>query len=416
VLLIASNGTPLFAAEKLELWPRAILSEQLTGNFQVSLINLIPPPQPPLFPFPPLLSPPPVTSKPPQLPRVKTSGKSEDAISLAGVGVSATLDSGSRTFGLDYFTEADLYLRNSRLDRALQDEYVGLRDEEQLSENAELSLSDTFMKGRPAFAQGLIGSYAASPLLDQALLQNNFLTNNFSAGLRKKLSERLTAVISGYQTFFSASGTETSASFQQGGDGTAYYAINPRFSLGPGFKFDDFRFSNQPRSDAFEPALAADWHRGKRFMTSAGVGPLILLSPAGSRMDFGYTLSTSYFGQRWLLKLDSGRRPSITAGLSGARISQFEGASAAYLLSRRTSAYINGSFNQFSGSGGTRGIAANIHIFAYSVGITHQLTPSLSLFGQFIRWQTNSPSITGNTIDTLNFGIKFSPEPWTWTF
>lgn len=419
ILVLAMINSPVIAADKLEIWPSVTLAEQLTDNVPVSTTTtLVPQPLTSqqlnvinalrgLLGLPPLVRPPIVL-----VPQQTTSGASNDAISLVNLGASAAMDSPSRALGLDFSSAAQIYARNSSFNQTfLDNQYVGFHDYERLNALTALSLNDTFINGQSAFGQGLIGPSAASPLLSQALLQSNYLTNSFNLQLNRHLSELLSGSFSANQTYFSTSGSSTSESFSQGGDLAAYYKLYPRLSVGPDFQLNDFRFSNQPRSDSFQPSIAVTWNRSEHLVTSARIGPLILSSPNGTSTDVGYTLSTSYTGERWLLNLSSSRSPSISAGLSNAAISQYEGASAQYQISRWTSAYINASVNQFSQT------TNNSYIIIYSTGINHQLTRSISIFGQFARLQNNSPSVTGNTTDTLTFGIKFAPRPpWTWTF
>ena len=375
-LLLVTVSRSLRAADRLEIWPVASLAEQLTDN----------------------------------LPQQTTSGASSDAISLLNLGASATVDSEHRTFGLDYNTDTQVYARNSSLDRVFQDQYVGVRDYERVSARTGVSLNDTFINGQQTFGQSLIGPAAATPLLSQALLQSTFLTNTFNLQVTHAWSERASTVLSVHQAFFSTSGSQTSSSFSQGGELAGYYQVFPRLSVGPDFQFNDFRFSNQPRQDSLQPSLAINWNRSKHLVTSARIGPIIFLSANETRLDFGYMLNTSYVGERWLFSLSSGRTPSISAGLSGASISQYEGAAAQYQVSRRTSVYVNASFNRFSQT------TNNSYGIAFSTGINHQVTRSIAIFGQFVRFQSNSPSLNGKVTDTVTFGIKFTPQPWQWMF
>lgn len=375
-LLMIILSTPVLATNLLEIWPRISVGEMLTDN----------------------------------LLQQTNSSSGGDAISVVALGGTATVDSRKRTFSLDYATDAQVYARNSGFDEAFQDQYIGLRDNERLSEATTLSASDYFFNGKQMFAQSLIGSSAASPLLSQALAQNTFLTNSFNAQLNHQFSDRLSSWASVHQTFFSTSGGETSESFQQGGELGTYYKVNARLSLGPDLQFNDFRFSNQPRSDSYQPSLAVKWSWSERLTTSGTVGPLITTSATETSVGVGYTLSSSYVGDRWLFQLFSGRTSSITAGNSGSAVYQYGGAGAAYKLSRRTEAYVNGSLNQFSQT------SNNYYSIAYGGGINHELTRSISVFGQFVRFQTDSNGVNGNASDTLMFGIKFAPLPWVWSF
>ena len=147
--------------------------------------------------------------------------------------------------------------------------------------------------------------------------------------------------------------------------------------------------------------------------------PLIITSASETKLNVGYTLNSTYKGELWELSLYSGRAPSISAGNSGSSIGQYVGAGALYWLSRRTSAYVTGSFSQFSQTGNNKnnnGNNSNIYSLAYGGGINHRLTRDISVFAQFVRFQTNSLGVSGNSSDTLILGVRFAPEPWIWTF
>jgi hypothetical protein len=421
VLLLSMISSPVLAADQLRIWPSVTLAEQLTDNIPVTTTTtLVPQPLSPqqqnelntLNTIRRILGLPPLPTPIILVPQQTTSGHSNDAISIINLGASATVDARDRSFGLDYNTSTMIYARNPDLNQVFENQYLELRDFEQLNGPTWLSLDDSFFNGQQNFGQSLVGPSGASPLLNQALEQQNFLVNSFNLRLNRKWSQMVSSSFRVNQTYYSAPGGQTSQSFSQGGDLATYYALNPRFSVGPDFQFTDFRFSNQPRSDSYQPSLSFIWKRGEHLVTSGTIGPLILSSPNRTITNVGYTLDSIYTGERWLLHLSSSRTPNINAGLSGASIGQFELASAQYHLSRWTSAYINGSFYQYSQTG------TNGYNIIYGGGINHQLTRSLSIFGQFFRFQTNSPSFSGtsNTTNTLTFGITFAPRPWTWTF
>ena len=385
ILLLGVSSSPLRAADKLEIWPKVSIGEMLTDN----------------------------------LPQETTRKSGNDAISAFAVGGTATLNSNNRTLNLDYVTDAEVYARHSHFDQAFQDQYIGLSDYERLTPLTGLSINDTFINGQQAFGQSLIGSSEVTPLLSQALLQNSFLTNDFTLSLNRKFSERLSTVFTIRQTFFNSSSQtlngqpsngQTSESFNQGAEATAYYALSSRLSLGPDFQFNDFRFSSEPRADSYQPSLAAKFNWNERLRSWGTAGPLIISSPNRTRVDFGYTLGTEYKGERWLAQLFSGRTPSISGGTSGASVSQYEGAAAGYWLTRYTSVFVNGSFIQFSQT------TNSSYGVVYGGGLIQKLTRSLSLSAQFLRFQTNSRSVNGNVTDTLMIGMKYAPSPWIWTF
>jgi hypothetical protein len=413
IMLFAFGALPACAGERLEIWPIVDLSEEFTDNLPLALVNTAPAgsSQPPLFPVPPLPSPPPVNTKPPVIaPSTRSSNASTDAISLATFGASAALESETSRVAVDYLTDAQLYARNSDLDRTLRDEYVDLRSESHLSEATSLSLTDTLIDGQPVFGQALIGPSGASPLLSQGLLQGRFFTNAFDSRLNHDFGERASIEIDAHQTLFSASSAETSESFAQGGEIGAHYRLDSLLSIGPSLDFQDFRFSSQPRSDSYRPSVGAIWRVSPSLEVSATAGPLVLISPTETRMDVGYTLLASYVRERLQVSINTGRVPSVTAGFSGAGVNQFMGASWEYRLSRLTSVYANSSYSEIS----ARGVSE--HVITYGAGISYQLTRSVSVYGQFLRFQTNSPTISRSSTNTLTFGVKLTPKPWIWSF
>ncbi len=147
-------SSPLFAADKLEIWPGVSLAGELADNLQ------------------------------------QTSATGSDAIGFFGIGATAMMNAPDRRFSLDYSTDAQVYARNSGLDQLFEDQYVGVHDYERLNALTEVSLNDTFINGQSTFGETLIGNSAASPLLSQALLQNSFLTNAFNLEISHEFGER----------------------------------------------------------------------------------------------------------------------------------------------------------------------------------------------------------------------------------
>jgi hypothetical protein len=379
LLMAVIDLTGSWASEKLEMWPIVTLGEEPIDNIPSSSSSN------------------------------QQSGSRFDVISLASFGASVALDSHRRVLALDYLTDAQLYARNSQLDEGFKDQYVGLRDYERVSKDTSLLVDDTFIKGTQVFGLALIGPGGASPLLSQSLLQRNALTNSFDLQLIHRVDERLTLAASTFQSFYSVSGVGASQSFNQGMESSAYYKLRPQFSLGPAFEFQDFRFSSQPRAESYFPAVASIWQPMPSLNISGKVGPLLLSSPSTTRSDVGYKLRVSYVHRRLLMNFDSGRTPSITAGFAGAGINQFFQASSEYGLGRWTSAYINSSYYEISGN-------TNTYVLASAAGISHRLTPALSIFGQYLRYQTNSSASFGGVTNAGILGVSFSPQPWSWTW
>lgn len=222
-----------YAGEELQVWPIVTESEQFRDNLPLAVTNTSFALPPPLWPIPPLPSPIPVNTKPPPKAPAPPPGTTWDLLSIASFDLSAALTGERRTLELDYITDAQLYPRNSQLNEAFQDQYIGLTDQERISQRTSLWVGDTFIKGQSVFGQGLIGSSGTTPFLSQGLLQSSFTTNTFSANLNHQMSERLGFNLATHQTLYSTSGGTASQSFYQGGTVSFPYALNPRISIGP---------------------------------------------------------------------------------------------------------------------------------------------------------------------------------------
>jgi hypothetical protein len=406
--LLLGVVTPTRADERLSLFPVVSFSEEFTDNYPLTVINPVLT-QPPLFPFPPGVSSPPVNSQPPR-PSPSTTGSNYDAISSVIGGATFDLTGPFRNTELDYLTAGELYAQNSQMDQAFQSQYVGFRDSEWLSPTMNLWLGDTFIEGQPVFGQSLIGPSGTSPQLGQALLQSNFTTNTFDARFSQAISERLSLNAIVTQTYYSTSGGNTSESFSQGATIRMYYSLTPEFEMGPSFQFQDFRFSNQPRSDTSQPALSANWTPASRWKLYGNIGPVLSSSSRGLSWDVGYTLSVSYLLERANFGVTTGRAPSITAGYAGAGTSEYASASASYEIADRTSLHLYTSYYEISGGG------TNNHITSYGAGLSEQLSKNATFFVQYIGFQTNASSTSRSLTNNILIGVKLKTDPWSLTF
>jgi hypothetical protein len=257
-LLTAAAGAAILALfcaaaranSSVQLWPLLDLSAQHTDNL--------------------LLSP---------------NAKSDEVATLVG-GASLALTNSRRRFTLDYLTDGQLYAEHTSFDRLAKDHYAGLHDEEILSETSTLWISDTFVDGQSVFGQALIGSFGLNLQLGEALLQRNYQTNSFDSRLHQVLGPLLFADFDLHQNTFATSTGNSSLSTNQGADVTAYYRLGERLWAGAGYDFEDFRFSNRPRSDSCEPYLVLRSDLTRRIRLSAQAGPLVSDSPSGTKKPF----------------------------------------------------------------------------------------------------------------------------------
>jgi hypothetical protein len=363
------------AQTMLELFPRASLTGEYTDNLLLSSVD-----------------------------------KKTDGIGIATVGGTLAAINEWRDLELNYLTDFQLYAQHSHYDSAAQDHYVGLTDDEHLSAATDLSWGDTFIKGRPVFGQGLLGASGISPQLSQALLQTSFLSNTFYGTLRHQFDQDFSASLGAHQTYYStsAAGTTNTDSFNQGGLLEGDYKLAERTTGILAYDFEDFRYSNFPRTDTHAPAAGLGLELAPGLQGRAQVGPLIVDSSSGVSVDVGYTASGSYRTGGLLLSLNSSRQAGSTAGFAGAGVSQSVGGSIAYQLTPRTNAYLNSGYTKISAG------AATSEILNYSAGINYQYSPEFGLFVQYLWFRSSVPTGPATTTNTVGVGFNLTPRPWHW--
>ncbi|HVB80574.1 MAG TPA: hypothetical protein VNE82_11605 [Candidatus Binataceae bacterium] len=362
------------ANTSVELWPLLDLSGQYTDNL--------------------LLAP---------------DAKSDEVATLVG-GASLVLDNPHRRFQLDYLTDGQLYAEHTNFDRLAKDHYVGLHDEERLSETSRLSISDTFLDGQSVFGQTLIGSSGLNLQLGEALLQRNYQTNSFEGQLHQDLGASLFADFDLHQNTFATSTGSSSLSTNQGAYETVYYRLSGRLSAGAGGDFEDFRFSSQPRSDSGEPYLALRSDLTARIRLSAEAGPLISDTRSGASIDAGYAIAASYRAKHWSFELASSRAPGMTAGFGGAGINQSVYTTSFYRLTRRTGLYAYGGYNEVTGDG------ARTEIQALGAGVEHRLNRALSLYVQYLWFRSATPGSSTALTNSITVGARLDARPWHWSW
>lgn len=333
-----------------------------------------------------------------------------DALATAVGGGTLMWTDPSRRLKLDYLTDGQLYDKHPGSDQAFHDQYVGLADQERLFEATTLSLSDYFIKGAPVFSQALVGPQGVSSQLGATFLSQNYLNNSFDALLHHDFGKTFDINVDVHQNLFSASGSTTTTGYNQGGSITAYYLIVPQFGIGPGYDFEDFRFSNEPRQDNNQPSMAAFWAPNARIKITVASGPILISSASGTKTDFGYSLTSTYVGERVKVTIGSGRAPTLNSGFGGAGINQSAGGTVSYLLGVRTTTFATVYYSDTSGSG------ISTQVLTYGVGIQQQLTRTISIYGSYIGYQTTIPGSSSATTNAIIVGLKFAGMPWRWVW
>lgn len=362
------------ANTSVELWPLLDLSAQYTDNL--------------------LLAP---------------KAKSDEVATLVGGG-SLALDNPQRRLTLDYLTDGQLYAEHANLDRLAKDHYVGLHDEEALSETSKLSISNTFLDGESVFGQALIGASGLNLQLGEALLQRNYQTNSFDSRLHQGLGPLLFTDFDLHQNTFATSTGNSSLSTNQGAYASVYYRLDGRLWAGAGYDFEDFRFSSQPRSDSCEPYLTLRSDLTRRIRLAAQAGPLVSASPSGTSTDVGYAIAASYRAKYWNFDLGSSRAPGMTAGFGGAGINQSVYATSFYRLTRRTGLYAYAGYSEVSGSG------ARTEIQSFGTAVERRLSRAVSLYAQYLWFRSATPGSQSALTNSIVAGAKLYARPWHWSW
>ena len=364
------------AEDRLELWPLLAVSEQYTDNLFLTAAN----------------------------------ARSDEITSAVGGGSLAFTNPG-RSVKLDYLTDGQLYAGHQNFDAAVKDHFVDFSDREHLSDDTQLWVSDTFIKGQPIFGQALVGPTGVSLQRGQALLQREFLTNSFYAGLDHSFSDRFSATLSAQQSYYSFSEAITNAeSYNQGANFTLAYRFTPVWSALFGYDFEDFRFSSSPQSDTHQPLVGLSYNLTRELMLRAQGGVLITQSSGGTGINAGYQASATYTTERLQAALSSARQASTTAGFGGAGINQSVGGSFSYALTRRTNGFVNNGYSRLSEG------AAVSDILSWSVGVNHRLTRAITVFAQYLGFRTTSPQSPPVVTNSVVAGMRLTAQPWRWTW
>jgi hypothetical protein len=341
-----------------------------------------------------------------------------------------------------YLTYSTVFAENAwyqSLDRFARDHNLLINDTELLSDSTTLHISDSFLRGNAASGQFFTDSTEpVSPQLLAALLYNYRTTtqsNYFSAGLNYVNQNKFTWSSEVHQYLFSTSSSSntqdatTGLSFNQGGSFAINRLVGERYSIGLGYQFDDFRFSDGvPTSDSHMPMLRFGWGGGTPFSLQVSAGPVIVSSSAGviggtrvaatTTVEPGFGVVAAYAGERFSLQGSAGEGSGVSAGFGGQTNNITASALVQYKLTRRALLFANVGYLNFSGS------SINGYSFSYAVGASYRLTRHISLTGEYYGYRTlgngaaavglaGTPGQTAVT-NVFMFGVVFQLAPWRW--
>ncbi len=369
---------------------------------------------------------------------VTANNRKADWITAELFGAKLEAQSPKRDFYLNYSTYLSENASYSNLDQFARDHFIQANDTENLSQAATLRISDTFLRGNATSAQFFTDSTEPlGPQLMAALLYNSATeSNNFSAQLQYLRGDSLILTSEVHQDCFSANSnssntntTITGLSFDQGGSFAVDRLWGERFTVGAGYQFDDFRFSNNvPSSESQMPALRLGWGGGTPFSLEASAGPRITSNSSGiigtsvfsssTKIEPGFLLTANYTGERLNFKASAGETSGLSAGIGGQTNNITVSSLIQYRLTRRTTLFANIGYFKFSG------IGTDGYTFSYAAGASYRLTRHISITAEYYGFRSldNGPAAAtlmvspGQTVMTNVFliGVAFQASPLKW--
>ena len=336
---------------------------------------------------------------------------------------------------LHYDTFVQLFTHQTELDRAGQGQFVQASDDENISANTRLHLSDIYY--RDASVVTTVTTSDQGPqfnsvlaLLILANLQASI--NQFDALITHDWAPKWTSELSVYQTTYFANSNnaaQTSTdSYAQGLFTATDYHFSNRFSVGLGYRFYDWRFSapGVPGEQAHWPFARANWQATQNLFLSAMVGPAFEhrqgnsgpnLNPAGLG-QIGYTW------RRGTISVSGGQEPSLTSVFGTAGYIRGFRASALYYFTPHLTGTAGGSFYE------ARGTGVSSDFDSWGLGLSQQVNRWLAINARFIeiKAEENGQSrFLPNTITNADQGewasgdyfivglaVSFEAFRWSW--
>jgi hypothetical protein len=341
--------------------------------------------------------------------------------------------SAARYTSLHYDTFAQLFAHQTRFDRAGEGQFFRATDDEHLSDTTKLRFTELFYRDSPTAASVITGdegpqfnSVAASLLLanDRAAI------NQFTAYLTHYWGHNWSSSLSLHQTTLWNNGGGSSnvtfhTSYDQSVRTVTEYHFSDHFSLGPGYRFFDFRFSSpgRPGEEAHWPFVRAAWQPTENLYLSAIAGVVVSYAQGNSRqaVNVGGEGLLEYHLQRTHLKIYGGQQPELTAGAGGAGNTQEVRGELLYDFTRRLTGRAGAGFFDSHGTG------FNGQLISWGVGTNYRANKWLSAHVNFVqlhRIETTSrqflPVGTQNGREAVGdyfvvgFDVSFEALRWSW--
>ncbi len=365
-------------------------------------------------------------------PLLRTTNVMGDFAGTAAAGFYLDYHSDARNASVHYDTFAQLFAHESQYDRVGEGQYVSAIDHEHLSERTELRLYELFYRQASTESEVIINSDGAPQFNSVAatlLLANERASiNQFNAELVHSWQSNWTSVFTLGQTTYWTAGTNgnaNNASYDQGIVTYSEYHFNDRFSLGPGYRYYDYRFTfpGQPDEQAQWPLMRFDWWSTENLYLSGIMGAVFFHTQGNSRQEvypaglgnIEYNLEHGY------VTIYGGQEPQLTPGLGGAgQVRELRGIFL-WNFTQRLTGRAGGGYYSESGTG------FNGQLISWGFGLSDRVNKSLTVYAQFIQIRRNEsapsqflPSDVQSGQDATGsyfaVGLNVSVEAFRWNW
>ncbi len=304
--------------------------------------------------------------------------------------------SAARYASLHYDTFAQLFLHQSRYDRAGEGQYLDAEDYENLSATTKLHFSELFYRD----ATGLVAITTSdqSPQFNSVMaliLLANYQSsiNRFETVLSHDWGRNWSSEFSVRQETFWADDNNgnNNTTYVQGFTATTQYHFSNQFSLGGGYRYYDFRFSapGRPDEEAQWPFVLASWQPTKTLYLSGIVGVVI----SHTQGDSEETLNPGGIGQveydfspRGRLQIYGGQEPELTSVYGTVGYVRGMRGSIIYDFTQRLTGTAGAGFYDFDGSG------LSGEFISWGVGVSERVNKWLSVNTKFVQIRRNETS------------------------
>ena len=363
----------------------------------------------------------------------RTSNKEGDFGSVLVAGCFLDYTSAARYAFIHYDTFAQLFLHQTRYDRAGEGQFFNAVDDENLSPTTKLRLDELYYRDATALVQATTSDQTPqfnSSLALLLLANDQASVNWFNARLWHNWGRNWSSEVGVHQTTFwnnasSNSNIPNSTAYYQGATAATDYYFNRTFSLGAGYRFYSFMFSRPgiPGEVAHWPVARVRWQPTENLYFFGTVGAVFShqQGTSGENINPGGLGLLEYRFHHGHVSIYGGQEPSLTPTGSGAgELSGVRGSITYNFTSRLVgnagAGFYDATGPEFSGQ-----------IVSWGIGFSDRVNQWLTLNTRFIqlrREQTSSNQFLPNGVqsgasavgDYIVVGCAVSIEAFRWSW